>query len=313
MREQRAATVALLAMTAVAHADPPPEAVDVDRLASPPGRPELGFDGGAPVGEWAASVQAGYLDRPLTLSAAGATLVPVEHRETLVVGGASELGNSVVFDAALPVSHQIGTRFTGLGDDRALGREVLGDLRFGARLRVNGHVFARVDVTAPTGDEFEFAGAPGYTVAWTLIGRATLPADIVLAANAGIRLRGTEVTIADSVVGNELFGAAGIVVPLPPIRPLWCARDQVALTAEIAGVLGDEVHGKAGPSPVEARLGLVTHPRGGFQVGVRVGAGLDDELGAPRFRATVELAWHAGPLVKPPEPIREEPPDDEIE
>jgi hypothetical protein len=48
---------------------------------------------------------------------------------------------------------------------------------------------------------------------------------------------------------------------------------------------------------------VVGRPRPGFAIGVRVGAGLDDQIGAPRFRATLELAWQApAPPPSPPEP-----------
>jgi hypothetical protein len=151
-------------------------------------------------------------------------------------------------------------------------------------------VFARADIGFPTGNEDSFAGDSGWNVAWSLIGRFALPAGISLSAAGGIRLRGDEVRVADRIQSNELFGAAGIVVPVPPIRPLWCVREQVRLSAEIAAVLGDSVAGAKGPSPIEARIGLVTHPRDNITLGFRVGAGLvDDEIGAPRWRALVEL------------------------
>ena len=139
-----ALAVAALTTPAIAHADPPPEAVEVDRLDSPPGRPELGFDGGAPVGDWALSAQLGYLDRPISLSSGSGTIVPVAHRETLVLGGALEFGRSIVLDPRCRLAHQDGARFTGLGDDRALAHDqVTEDLRIGARLQVNDHVFVR--------------------------------------------------------------------------------------------------------------------------------------------------------------------------
>ena len=55
----------------IAHADTPvdqPTALDVDRMAPPAGRSELGFDGGAPLATWGVSVGLGYLDRPYVVS-----------------------------------------------------------------------------------------------------------------------------------------------------------------------------------------------------------------------------------------------------
>jgi hypothetical protein len=55
-----------------------------------------------------------------------------------------------------------------------------------------------------------------------------------------------------------------------------------------------------GPSPVEARFGFVGKPLPDVTVGVRAGFGLDDQVGAPRFRAMLELAWQAP--APPPKP-----------
>lgn len=275
-----------------------PSAIDIDRDTSPPGRPELGFDGGAPLdGGWAASLQLGWLERPLVLATSAGESLPVARRQTLFLGGALALGPGGVVDVRLPIAHQAGDRLMlagGGGEAGALDRWVVGDLHVGLRLRVVGRprfsVFARGDVGFPTGNESHFAGDSGWNLAWSLIGRFALPAGISLSGTGGIRLRGDEVIVADRIQSNELFGAAGIAVPIPPLRPLWCVAEQVKLTAELAGVLGDRVAGAKGPSPIEARLGLVTRPRDNITLGFRVGAGLvDDEIGAPRWRALVEL------------------------
>ena len=64
----RLALLLVLASTSVVRADEPlekPYAFEVDRDAPPPGQGELSFDGGAPVSGVAASVQLGYVDRPM--------------------------------------------------------------------------------------------------------------------------------------------------------------------------------------------------------------------------------------------------------
>jgi len=207
----------------------------------------------------------------------------------------------VVFDARLPLSRQTGDRLTALGDARALDRWVPGDLRIGGRLRVvstpRADGLLRAELTVPTGDDRDFAGDPSWTVAWSLIARFRLPAGIVLAGSGGIRLRGEEVIVFDRLVGDELHGAIGVAVPIPPVRPLWCVADQVRLTGELVGVLGNEVGGKIGPSPAEVRAGVVTRPREWLDVGVRFGTGLGNQIGSPAWRATVELTFR---------PIRED-------
>jgi hypothetical protein len=173
-------------------------------------------------------------------------------------------------------------------------------------------VFVRGELAAPTGDDRDFAGAGGWTYGLHLIGRLALRGGVIVAATAGVRLRQDEVTLADRIVGNELDAAVGVVVPLPAVRPLWCGSDQVVVDAELDGVLGDDVNGTHGPSPVEAKLGMVSRlPWLGLQVGARVGVGLDDEIGAPSWRAMLELSWHHGALVAPPEPVHERTPFDD--
>ncbi len=299
----RLAAVAIacaIAAPGVAHADAPldePTALDVDRDDAPPGRTELGFDGGAPVEGWGASIAGGWLEHPIELGLPdGTTVRPVRRRETVVVGGALALGDVAVIDARMAVAHQIGDRLRGTGDDAKLKRYVPGDLRIGGRLRVHARgplgVFLRGDVALPTGDADNFAGDHGASLAWRLIGRLAFSNGIVAAATAGLRLRSTEVAIADRVLGNETLGAIGVSLPIPPIHPLWCVADQVRLTGEVDAVLGDDVGAAGrGPSPVVARLGLVTRPLPAWTIGVRVGTGLTDEIGSPRWHATIELAY----------------------
>ena len=236
----------------------------------------------------------------------GATL-PVRRRQTLVLGGALALGESVVFDARAAAAHQVGDRLRP-AEPRALGRFVLGDLRLGARVRVAGGprraMFVRGELTLPAGDDGDFAGEARWTAAWQLAGRLVLPRGITVAAAGGIRLRGAEVAIGDRLAGDELIAALGVVVPLPPVRPLWCDAEQVKLTAEAAAAVGDDVGAGRGPSPVEARLGLVTRPRPGVALGVRLARGLTDEIGAPRARLTLELTYQPSAAGRPPAAAR---------
>lgn len=296
----RAAKVVLplIAGSASARADLPvdrPTAIEVDRADAPAGRTELGFDGGAPVDGWGVTLAGSWLESPIFFGLPdGTTSQPVRRRQTGVIGGALALGTSAVVDARWTAARQLGDRLRGTGFDRPLDRFVIGDLRIGARIRVMAKphvsVFVRGDLALPTGDASDFAGDAGYSIAWRLIGRATLAHGIVIAATAGLRLRGTEVLVADRLVGNESLAAAGIAVPLPALRPLWC-RDQVTLTAEVSGVLGDDVGSGRGPSPVEVRFGVVSTPRPAWTIGARVGRGITDEIGSPDLRATIELTY----------------------
>src|SRR6185437_9492530 len=76
-----------------------PEAIEIDRDTTPPGQAELSFDGGAPIGTWAAGVTLGYLERPLELHTLASSAYPIDRRETAVVGGAVSLGDRLIVDA----------------------------------------------------------------------------------------------------------------------------------------------------------------------------------------------------------------------
>jgi hypothetical protein len=307
--------VSSLSSFRVAAADAPrdtPSAIDVDRDAAPPGRIEFGFDSGAPLAGWGASLATRLVDRPITLTGDdGVATHPVRRRETLVVGGALALGSSVVIDARLPIAHQIGDRLAATGDATALDRYVAGDIRAGARIHVAGDspsVFVRGELSLPSGDDSNFAGEASWSLAWSLIGRAAFADRVVAAVSGGVRLRGAEVLVGDRVVGNELFGSFGVAVAIPPIRPLWCVDDQVRLTAELTGIVGDKVAGKVGPSPATASIGIVTQPLPDLAFGLRVGAGLDDQIGSPRAFAMLELAYRGSGSLIPAIAVE---PDDE--
>jgi len=301
---------AAVAVTAgrAAHADMPrdtPAAVEVDRDASPPGRVGFGFDGGEPLDAWGVSIAAGWIERPIQLGAGSfgggsPASRPVRRRETLALGGALAIGDGIVVDAQLRASHQIGDRLMAGGDPDRLARYVFQDLRLGGRIRVAGDrsraALVRVDLTLPSGDAAQLAGDAGWTAAWSLIGRATLPRDVVLAACTGIRLHGTEVAVGDHLIGDALFAALGGAVPLP-LDPL-----RASLTGELLGALGDHVGSLAGPSPLEARLGVVVQALPELAIGAHAGFGLDDQIGAPRLRALLELAYTPHPAGRAADP-----------
>jgi hypothetical protein len=297
----RALLVLALAAGA-AHADTPvlrPEATEVDRLAPPPGRAELSFESGAPVGAWAVEADVGFVDRPIVLRSGSIVTYPVDHRETLALGGALSIGESarLVVDARMPLSHQVGDRLIGLGGRAYLDHWVPGDLALGARIGITSqpHVrtFVRAVATLPTGDDHAFAGEARWTYSTQLVGRFLPADDIVIAATGGILLRAAEVQVGDRLVGDAAFAAVGVAVGLPPVCGLWCTRDQLRVTGEVVGELGDKVGGERGPSPVEARVGVIGRPWPGLFIGVRAGVGLDDQVGAPRFRGILELTWQA--------------------
>lgn len=274
-----------------------PEAIDVDRDPTPPGQAELGFDGGAPIGNWALGAELGLLEHPIRFHTVGIKTYPVLRRETVALGGAIALGDSVIVDARMPLAHQVGQRLQYLGDDRSLDAWVPEDLTLGARAHVMTRgpvaVFVRGDITLPTGDDYDFAGEPNWSAAWMGIARVTLPADIMIAATGGIRLRGREVIVADQLVGDELMWAVGGTIGIPPLLPLWCKPEQLKASLEVVGIQGDRVNHMTGPSPIEGRIGIVGRIRPEYGIAVRAGTHLDDDVGAPAFRLSIDLVYQS--------------------
>jgi hypothetical protein len=291
----------VVGLATVARAEVPldrPEGFEVDREAPPPGRVEFSFDGGAPVERWALGAQLGFLDRPMRLHTVRIKIFPIEQRETLALGGAFSVTPDFVVDARMPFSHQTGDRYMGLGDDRPLDHWVAHDLGIGGRLRLASRdafsIFVRANLTFGTGNDYQFAGESRYTAAWSLIGRFTPIERFVFAASAGVRFRGEEVIVADRLLGDELFAALGASFQLPAISGLYCDANDVRVTAELHGVLGNDVGDYEGASPAEGRVGVVSRIRPWIAVGVRLGKGIGDQIGSPRFRAMLEVAFTPG-------------------
>ena len=115
----------------------------------------------------------------------------------------------------------------------------------------------------------------------------------MLAATGGVKVRTREVVVANQVVGDELMWAAGATLGIPPLLPLWCEPEQLKASVEVIGMLGDRVNGMKGPSPIEARVGLIGRIRPPYAIAIRAGTHLDDQIGAPSFRATIDLVYQA--------------------
>ena len=314
----RLALVAVLGVAGAAHADTPvarPEAIELDRDTTPPGQAELSFDGGAPIGSWAVGVTLGYLERPLELHTLVSSTYPVDHRETATLGGALALGDRLIVDVRLPFEHQVGPRLEGLGDATPLQRFALGDLGIGTRFHVVDSgpvgVFVRGELTAPTGDDSDFAGDAGWSFTGLGIARVELPHDLVIAGTGGVRFRSREIMVENELVGDELVWGLGATIGIPPLCSWWCKPEQLRGSLEFDGIVGDRVTASHGPSPAEVKVGVIGRVRPSYAIAVRVGTHLNDQIGAPEFRATIDLVYQADPDRKPkPEPEPEPDEDD---
>jgi hypothetical protein len=106
-----------------------------------------------------------------------------------------------------------------------------------------------------------------------------------------VRFRGAEVVVADRLLGDELFGGVGVTYAVPAIRGLYCPANEVRVTGELVGVLGNRIGDMLGPSPLEGRLGVISRIRPWLAVAVRAGKGINDHIGAPRFRGMIDLVY----------------------
>ncbi|CAN5410811.1 hypothetical protein BH11MYX1_BH11MYX1_47330 [soil metagenome] len=77
------ALVMVAVLAAPANANTPvtrPEAIEVDRDTTPPGQAEMGFESGAPIGDFAFGLTLTELERPLRLHTLDLETFPVKRR-----------------------------------------------------------------------------------------------------------------------------------------------------------------------------------------------------------------------------------------
>ena len=113
-------------------------------------------------------------------------------------------------------------------------------------------------------------------------------------------------------------------MPLPPVGSLLGLAAPPKLTGELSGSLGDHVGMRAGPDPLEARIGVLVQPLPELTIAARAGFGLDPQIGAPSLRGVFAVAWtpqasrrtEPAPPSSPPlpaSPIPDDDPDDDGE
>jgi hypothetical protein len=272
-----------------------PTAIEVDRHAPGASSSWLGLDDATVIGlgHWAGRAGFSLASRPITL---GPGRAPVEYRGTLSAAIAWGATETIEIGAMFPLVLQSGERLAALGDPAALQTVAAGDVRVGGKAQlVRGR---RVDVAIgfaiglPSGADDHFAGDASWTADWRGLVGARL-GWLELAAGAGVRLRGREVALDPmQAIGNELHAALAASMS---ISRLTCGYDQVRLIAEIDGVVGDNVGGERGPSPFEARVGARVRLWRGWTIALAGGRGIVDEVGAPAWRALVDVAWTDAP------------------
>jgi hypothetical protein len=295
----------------IAAADTPvdkPTAIDVDRWVPSATNWWAGLDDARTVGlgHLAVGMTTSVIGRPIGLTSATGTDLgaPVERRATVALAAAYGVTDTVAIAASMPVVIQNGDRLTAVGQPTPLRRATTGDLRIGAKLQVVDRTRLRVaiaaDLVLPTGNERHYAGEESWILHWRGLAGVQL-GPLGVAAAAGVRLRGAEVAVSpEQVAGNEVVGGLAVSFTLPTITGVYCSWTQLRAIAELDGVLGDTVGGKRSPSPIEARLGVRGRIWRGWTIGVTAGRGLNDEVGAPRWRGVLDVAWRDEPRTETP-------------
>ena len=299
---------------AAASADPvdAPAAVDVDRWTATATGWWAGIDDARAIGlgHLAVGITTSYTRDPIVLSGTGAAGLgaPVSDRTTLGIAAAYGVTDTVELRVVLPLVIQSGDRLTRAGDPRPLQQVVTADIQAGGKINLVSRrgldVALAAGVVLPTGNEAHFAGDEGWLADVRGLAGYTR-GRLGLGAMAGVRIRATEVALSpQQIVGNELLGALAVSYALPAIPRLTCDWTQLRAIVELDGVLGDDVGDKRGPSPLELRAGGRGRIWQGWTIGVTLGRGLTDEVGAPSFRFAVDVSWRDEPRTEPrPRPV----------
>ena len=219
---------------------------------------------------------------------------PVHHRAVADLALALGLWDRLELSLALPVVlRQTGAHYPdGLTDSADSG---LGDLRMGLKvhaLRVAGVGLAgAVEVTAPTAAKEALMGEGSWTVTPRLVLDWVHRSGLVLAFNAGYRVR-EAASVGSLTVDDEVRLGLGAEVPLGVAG--------LSVAAEVlAGIgLGDDPADPTFPAqseyPVEALGAFRWRHHSGLMLTAGMGAGLTSGYGAPDYRVLLGLGFLAG-------------------
>ncbi len=262
---------------------------------APAGDRFFGVQGGDPGGHMTPRIQllGDYAYRPLVLYNEGTDdeLGPVvDHQLFLHVGASLGLWNRLNLSVNMPFA------LATSGDSPTVGGAAfdspsgaaLGDLRFGARLRLFGEWTSPVSLGiggylwVPTGDPDKFAGSDSVRglPAVVLSGEV---GSFVYAVNAGVLLQ-KRTELAYSAVANQLYygAAAGVL--------LVDKRLQIGPEAYGSIGVGNGTTLDRETNNLEAILGLKLRV-GSFVLGAGAGPGITDGLGTPALRAVASVAF----------------------
>lgn len=293
-----ASLLALVAHAAAASAQSaPPSGWSLDRFEPAPAGDRFAFTQHPTYGGGRVSPRFGlavdYAHNPLLLrdTTQGTTAAIVRGMLVGHVQAGVAFADRFHVHVSLPVSLYQGGPSPNLTGVAAAGSPALGDVRFGARVRVFGHADTEAFSVHVGGEVFLpatlYGAAPTDNVtdgnirgrAWAAVAGRVGP--FRWSATGGYHARPEVVTFASTGVGGEVFAAAGASLAFAGGRlavgpEAWAAVPVGAIPAGVASEL-----------VVGARYQLTD----ALSVNAGAGPGLTAGLGTPTFRALAGVAW----------------------
>ncbi|MBI2389061.1 MAG: OmpA family protein [Deltaproteobacteria bacterium] len=288
--------------------EPTPLVNDWLRVERPTGLPHLG---------WGAVVTGDWGHKPLVLMRTGAdgkkeTVRDVVSEQVFVTPGvAFGLFNRLTVHAAVPiVAYQKAESYStspGVADPKST---VMGDVRFGARLRIIGKSEAArgteapdllslaigAYVWAPTGDQRSWASDGTWRAQPTAILEIAPSRKVYITGNLGFMFRPQR-----DVLGSET-GVEGFMSLAGGVKLM---NEKLRVGAEVIGGTGlrDSTLFKLTTSPAEGLLSATYAFSNGLYASLGGGTGFSYAAGTPAARAVLRIGWASPwPEVKKPAP-----------
>jgi hypothetical protein len=256
-----------------------------------------------------------YLSRPIVLHTAspggGSDAYAINDQVNGSFLWSYGVSDRLELDFALPVTFgQGGAGITPLTGGAGLNDTAVRDMRFGFAYALGPHkatpssdshwkgITARLDVSAPTGDRYQFAGERSGVFVPSIASEYRLAAWFV-GAELGARIRPVT-QLLDARVGSQLVAALGVGVDILRDRLLsatleaWTMPTLVEQAA--VNILSDTyVSAPGGGSlvPGEWSLSARSMPFVGRDLSIQLGGGsaLTSAVTSPRFRFTLAVRW----------------------
>lgn len=246
-----------------------------------------------------------YTSRPLMLEQGGEKVALIDQQLGMHLVAGVGLFDLVELEVGLPV-YFINDSELSTSD---IEGGVVGDINITPKVQILSRenspvgLAAKVDVTAPTGDENALVGKGSVTAAPGVIVDYQL-ANIVFATNLGVRIM--EENGIGNLKGSDRF-EYGVGAEAGFLDGLLRVGGELYGSTQLS-----EFFGQKEEDPLEGILGAKVVTDSGFSILAGGGAGFISGVGSPEFRGFVGLGYTVMPTEEAPEPT-EEPVEEEQE